>query len=68
MIKKMKTLTDIRNYNLLVNLSQNLPPRVKILFFTGEEKLFIECISFYSKVYPLLRIIHYLVINTILTF
>jgi hypothetical protein len=37
----MKTPTDIENYNLLVNLSPNLPPRVKIPMFTGEETSFL---------------------------
>ena len=40
--KKIKISTDIENYNLLVNLRQNLPPRVKIPFFTGEKKLFVK--------------------------
>ena len=38
--KKMNTPIDIENFNLLVNLSSNLPPRVKIPYFTGEEITF----------------------------
>jgi len=40
MIKKKENSNRYRKNNLLVNLSPNLPPRVKIPIFTGEEKLF----------------------------
>jgi hypothetical protein len=43
--KKIKVSTDIGNYIILVNLSSNLPPRVKIPFFTGEKKLFCKKLS-----------------------
>ena len=33
MIKKLNAPTDTENYNLLVNLSPNLPPRV--IFYHG---------------------------------
>ena len=48
MIKKINIFNRYRIYNLLVNLSPNLPSRVKIPYFTGEK------IVFCKKVIPAL--------------